>query len=135
MNFSEECPKAAINEIKLILSTIDINPHSIQKIIDCFSSNKFLICSFYHQTCVINRLNNQIKPSPPCKEVIDNMEKHPACKISFKFTEKMYRLNKLCPGFLAGERMNFTAYPRKDIQNLEQCQMNHNGWFSCIFLE
>ena len=122
-----ECPVTAFNEIKNILSTIDHNPKAIQDIIDCYVINAFFICSFYHQTCVIDQTNNQVKPTPPCKEVIENMEINPKCNATFRFTSKMYQLNLLCPNLFAGERMNFGEYPRRDIKNLENCQMNHNG--------
>ena len=106
---------------------MDHNPKAIQEVIDCYNSHAFFVCSFYHQTCVIDQANNQVKPTTPCKEVIENMEKNPKCNASFRLTRKMYRLNLLCPNLFAGERMNFAEYPRRDIKNLENCQMNQNG--------
>ena len=106
---------------------MDHNPKAIQAIIDCYSNNGFFICSFYHQTCVIDQENNQVKSSPPCKEVIEDVEKNPKCKASLRFASKMNRLNLLCPNLFAGERMNFAEYPWRDIKKLENCQMNRNG--------
>ena len=82
---------------------MDHNPKAIQAIINCYSNNAFFLCSFYHHTCVIDQATNQVKPTPPCKEVIENMEKNPKCKATFKFTSKMYRLNLLCLNLFAGE--------------------------------
>ena len=127
MKYIGECPVTAFNEIKDILSTMDHNPKAIQAITDCYSNNGFFICSFYHQTCVIDQENNQVKSSPPCKEVIEDVEKNPKCKASLRFASKMNRLNLLCPNLFAGERMNFAEYPRRDIKELENCQMNRNG--------
>ena len=106
---------------------MDHNPKAIQEVIDCYNSNAFFVCSFYHQKCVIDQANNQVKATPPCKEVIENMEKNPKCNASLRFTRKMYRLNLLCPNLFAGERMNFAEYPRRDIKNLENCQV-------CVFI-
>ena len=101
----------------------------------CCSRNLFFICSYVHQTCVIDRTNNQIKSSPPCQEVIDRMMLDPDCKVSFKFLMKIHRMHKLCWSLFTGKRLNLTAYPRKDIQHMESCQMNNEGLFHFIFIK
>lgn len=129
----EECPKTALKEIQKILSAIDHDPKSIQKTVNCYNNNRFFVCSFNHQTCAVDRANSFVKPSPPCKDVFEYMETDPVCKISFKFAIKMHRLSKICPALFAGHRLNFTAYPRKNIPSLESCQMDNKGWFFWYF--
>ena len=131
----EECPVEAVNEIQQILSTINNEPESIQQLMQCCSRNLFFICSYVQQTCVIDRTNNQIKSSPPCQEVIDRMMLDPDCKVSFKFLMKIHRMHKLCWSLFTGKRLNLTAYPRKDIQHMESCQMNNKGLFHFIFIK
>ena len=95
----------------------------------------FLACSFSYQTCVINRTKNQIKGSPPCHEVIERIMADPVCKQTSKFLIKMHRLYKLCPTVFTGERLNFKAYPRKDMHQMESCQMSNEGVFKYILIK
>lgn len=95
----------------------------------------FFACSFSYQTCVIDRTNNQIKGSPPCQEVIQRIMADPACKVTGKFLIKMHRLYKLCPTLFTGKRLNLKAYPRKDMHQMESCQMNNEGLFQFILIK
>ena len=129
------CPKATFNKIQEILSTIDHNPKSVQAIIDCISNNWFFICLFWHETCIIDQENNNVKPTPPCKEVIEDMETDPKCKVTLNLMAKSYHLNTLCPALFSGEKTNFAEYPRRDIQKLESCQMNSKGLYLLCFFK
>lgn len=131
----EECPVEAVNEIQQILSTINNEPESIQQLMQCCSRNLFFICSYVHQTCVIDRTNNQMKGSPPCQEAIQRALKDPVCTETVKFLIKMNRLDKLCPTLFTGKRLNLKEYPWKDMHQMESCQMNSEGLFQFILVK
>lgn len=125
----------AIKKIQQILFTIDEDPQSRYDVIQCFNRNMFFTCSFAYQTCVIDRTNNQIKGSPPCQEFIERAMLDPVCTKAVKFLIKMHRLFKLCPTLFTGERLNLKAYPRKDMHQMESCQMNSEGLFQFILIK
>ena len=134
LKYIGECPKATFNKIQEILSTIDHNPKSVQAIIDCISNNWFVICSFWHETCVIDQENNHVKLTSPCKEVIiENMETDLKFKVSLNLMAKSHHLNALCPALFSGEKTNIAEYPRRDIQKLESFQLNSNGLYLLCF--
>jgi len=85
--------------------------------------SKWFLCNYYHQTCLQNKLNKIIIPSPPCLDQVEEIKQKPHCRYSFgEFFVKMYEIHLLCPIYFAGSSMDFSSYPPADMASVHSCQ-------------
>lgn len=95
-----------------------------------------LLCFLRHPTCLVSESDNKTINSPPCRRICERKDCYKLIKDGIGLYGRLYGL---CPDKVPHPGLFTNAsdcgnFPKKDINNVERCQLLRKFIFVCRFM-